>query len=71
MKVTQAQIDALYKVYLRWQNKTAHDIMPREFEVVPSEECPGYIGIWVGTPTDSTPHGSMYLGIEPDGYTHS
>jgi len=67
MKVTQAQIEALYKVYLRWQDKTPHAIMPMDFEVV--EDGFGYIGVWVGGEPGEP--GSMYLGIELDGYTHS
>ena len=67
MKVTQAQMDALYRVYLRWQDKTDADIMLREFEIVPDDEYRkgDYVGVWVG----SEPQ--MYLGIEHDGYTHS
>ena len=42
-------------------------------EIVPDEDYRkgDYYGIWVGTPTENTPHGSMFLGIESDGYTHS
>ena len=66
MKVTQAQLDALYKVYQRWQNKTEYDIMPMDFEIVPDEDYPkgDYIGVWVANK-------SLYLGIESDGHTHS
>ena len=81
MKVTQAQLDALFKVYLRWQDKTEHAIMPEEFTLVPDDEyrVGDCIGVWVGTPDadrDKTDKrfnrfGSMYLGIEHDGYTHS
>ena len=75
MQLTQAQLDALYKVYLRWQNKTPHAIMPTEFEIVPDEEYRkgDYIGVWVGGPVpQSRDHGAaMYLGIESDGHTHS
>ena len=75
MKLTQAQMDALHDVYIRWQNKTPHAIMPTEFEIIPDEDCRygDYIGIWVGGPVpQSREHGSaMYLGIESDGHTHS
>lgn len=82
MKCTQAQIDALYRIYLRWQDKTPHAIMPIEFEIVATWDDdsgkpfmkPGdYIGVWVGGPIpQSRNHGSaMYLGIEADGHTHS
>ena len=75
MKITQAQMDALYRVYLRWQDKTDADIMPREFEIVPDDEYRkgDYVGVWVGGPVpQSRDHGTaMYLGIENDGYTHS
>lgn len=77
LKLTQAQLDALYQVYQRWQNKTPHAIMPEEFEVVEEEELkPGYnIGTWVGEPDEDKEWpqsmGYMYLGIERDGYTHS
>ena len=66
MKVTQAQMDALYKVYLRWQDKTPHAIMPEEFEIVPDNEYRkgDYIMVSVG-------EGKLVLGIESDGYTHS
>ena len=72
MKVTQAQMDALYRVYLRWQDKTPHAIMPDEFEIVPDEESRkgDYIGVWVGGEPGQG-NGGMYLGIEADGYTHS
>ena len=75
MQLTQAQLDAIYKVYQQWQNKTPHAIMPEEFEIVPDEEYRkgDYIGVWVGGPVpQSRDHGgSMYLGIESDGHTHS
>ena len=75
MKLTQAQLDALYRVYLRWQDKTPHAIMPESFEIVSDDEYQDgdYIGIWVGGPIPlSREHGgSIYLGIEKDGYTHS
>ena len=75
MKLTQAQMDALYEVYIHWQNKTPHAIMPPEFEIVPDDEYRkgDYIGLWVGGPVpQSRDHGSaMYLGIESDGHTHS
>ena len=76
MKCTQAQLDALYQVYLRWQDKTPHAIMPDEFEIVPDDEyrVGDYIGIWVGGPIPTsriTPGPAMYLGIENDGHTHS
>lgn len=71
-KLTEAQLKALYAVYLRWQNITPQAIMPRSFEIIPeSEVTPGsYFGLWVGTPTKEEP-GSIYLGIEADGHTHS
>ena len=83
MKLTQAQMDALHEVYIRWQDKTPHAIMPTEFEIVPDDEYRDgdYIGLWVGPPheSDSTTldggkvrnPGFMYLGIESDGHTHS
>ena len=77
MKCTQAQLDALYQIYLRWQDKTEHAIMPDEFEIVPDEDYKlgDYIGVWVGTAPEGSEwphnHGSMFLGIEKDGYTHS
>ena len=75
MKCTQAQLDALYQVYLRWQDKTPHAIMPEEFETVPDYNYRNgdYIGVWVGgvVPTSREETGSLYLGIEKDGYTHS
>ena len=75
MKCTQAQLDALYQAYLRWQDKTPHAIMPDEFEIVPDDEYKrgDYIGMWVGGPVpQSRDRGSsMYLGIESGGHTHS
>lgn len=79
MKLTQAQMDALYEVYIRWQNETPHAIMPTHFEIVPDDGSDDYIGVWVGFPHDSTTpnggkihhQGDMYLGIESDGHTHS
>ena len=77
MKCTQRQMDALYQVYLRWQTKTPHAIMPMGFEVVPNDEYRDgdYIGVWVGEPTQghiaASDPGAMYLGIEKDGHTHS
>ena len=75
MKCTQEQMDALYRVYLRWQDKTPHAIMPLEFEIVPYDDYRygDYIGAWVGGPIpQSGDHGSaMYLGIEKNGHTHS
>ena len=74
MKITQAQFESLTKVYERWQSKTNHPILPSDgVEIVPDDEYKrgDYIGCWVGAPTENTPHGSMYLGIEADGYTHS
>ena len=76
MKCTQAQFDALTKIYLRWQDKTPHAIMPEDgIEIVPDEDnkINDYIGVWVGGPIpQSRDHGTaMYLGIEKDGYTHS
>ena len=79
-RLTQAQLDALYKVYMRWQNKTPHVIMPLEFKVLSEEEylktcgAYNYIGVWVGGPTPEhykNPGSAMFLGIEVDGYTHS
>ena len=55
MKCTQAQIDALYKVYLQWQDVTPHAIMPNEgVEIVPDEDYKtgDYFGVWVGTPAE-------------------
>ena len=75
MKVTQAQLDALYTVYQRWQDKTPHAIMPQEYEVIADYDYRNgdYIGVWVGgdIPISRDPTGAMYLGIEKDGYTHS
>ena len=76
MKCTQAQFDALVKVYLRWQDKTPHEIIPDHgVEIVPDEEYRDgdYLGVWVGGPVpQSRDHGgAMYLGIEKDGHTHS
>ena len=75
MQLTQAQLDSLYNVYQRWQDKTPHAIMPEEFEIVPDEEYRkgDYIGVWVGghNDVDNTGLGQMFLGIESDGYTHS
>ena len=76
MECTQAQFDALVKVYLRWQDKTPHVIIPDEgVEIIPDEDndIGDYIGVWVGGPVpQSRDHGSaMYLGIEKDGHTHS
>ena len=66
MQLTRAQLDALYDIYQRWQNKTPHAIMPEEFEIVPYEEYRkgDYIMVSVGK-------GGLSLGIESDGYTHS
>ena len=74
MKMTRDQFDALIKVYERWQHKTEHAILPLDgVEFVPTDEYRkgDYIGCWVGSPTETNEHGSMYLGIEADGYTHS
>jgi len=75
MQLTRAQLDALYDIYQRWQNKTPHAIMPEEFEIVPYEEYRkgDYIGVWVGghNDVDNTGLGQMFLGIESDGYIHS
>ena len=72
VKLTSEQLYALFKVYLNWQDITPHPIMPESFEVIPQEdyEVGGYYGLWVGTPICDNP-GSMYLGIEADGHTHS
>ena len=72
MQLTQAQLDALYKVYKQWQNKTPHAIIPVEFEIVPDDEYRkgDYIGVWVGGEPGRN-NGGMFLGIESDGYTHS
>ena len=66
MKITQAQLDALYRIYQQWQNKTPHAIMPEEFEIVPDGEYRkgDYIMVSVG-------EGKLVLGIESDGYVHS
>lgn len=71
-KMTAKQFDALVEVYLKWQTITKHPIMPADgVEIVPEEEFGNnYYGIWVGTTHNDNP-GSLYLGIEPDGYTHS
>ena len=73
MKLTQAQLDALYKVYQQWQNTTPHAIMPDDFEIIEGDDQNYYIGVWVGGPTPlSRERGNgMYLGIESDGYIHS
>ena len=79
MKCTQAQFDALVKVYLRWQDKTPHAIMPGDgLEIVPGDDYTDgdYIGVWVGgpipvAPVDDNRSKAMYLGIEKDGHTHS
>ena len=75
MQLTQAQLDAIYRIYQQWQDKTPHAIMPVDFEIVPDENYRkgDYIGVWVGESTQQSQsrHGSMYLGIESDGYTHS
>jgi hypothetical protein len=71
VRVTQAQLDALRKVSERWQEITQHQIIPEEIDIVTEEEYGHhYHGVWVGTPANDKP-GSMFLGIEPDGYTHS
>jgi hypothetical protein len=77
LKLTQAQLDALYQVYLRWQNTTPREIMPEEFEIVTEKEYRSistgdYIGLWVGEADEADGIlGHMYLGIESDGHTHS
>jgi hypothetical protein len=77
MKCTQAQLDALYEVYLLWQSATPHAIMPDNFEIVPDDDLGDgyYIGAWVGgdipTRRKSLSTGAIYLGIEKDGHTHS
>jgi hypothetical protein len=72
IKFTQHQLGALFQVYLNWQNITPHPIMPESFEVVSVEEygVSDYYGLWVGTPINDNP-GSLYIGIEGDGHTHS
>ena len=47
--------------------------MPDDFEIIEEDDQNYYIGVWVGGPTPlSRERGNaMYLGIEPDGYTHS
>lgn len=72
IEFTQLQIDALYQVYLSWQDITPRPIMPEKFEIVSQEDYAAgdYYGLWVGTPICNNP-GSMYLGIEGDGHTHS
>ena len=72
MKCTQAQFDSLVKVYLRWQDKTPHAIMPDDgVEIIPDEDndIGDYIGVWVGG--GPVPNSAIYLGIEKDGHTHS
>ena len=80
MKMTVEQLGALVDIWLRWRECTPHDIVPKpeDIELVPSSEYRkgDYIGIWVGAPTHisgvTKPNpGSLYLGIESDGYTHS
>ena len=70
--ITQAQLDAIYSIYQRWQDKTPHAIMPTNFKVIPDDEYRDgdYVGVWVGG-EPGYGNGGMYLGIEKDGYTHS
>lgn len=71
LKLTAKQIEALFQVYLRWQNITPCPIMPTSFFLISEEEYgTKYHGIWVGKPHKGNP-GSLFLGIESDGYTHS
>ena len=78
MKCTQAQLDALYQIYLRWQDKTVYPIMPTDPEIVPDDDYKDgdYIAVWVGTLQErdngsTICPGSIYLGVEKDGHTHS
>lgn len=77
MICTQEQLDALYQVYQKWQSSTPHLIMPKVFTIVTKEEFDdikpnnGYLGIWVGEPTQHNPSGSLYIGIETDGHAHT
>ena len=75
IECTQAQLDALYQVYLRWQNKTPHNIMPLGIEIISEDDYKdgNYLGVWVGDSIpDSVYRGNaIYLGIEKDGHTHS
>ena len=73
LKLTQAQLDALYQAYLAWQNKTPHAIMPEEFEVVAEKDykTEDYVGVWVAEPDKRSGKGFILLIIESDGYTHS
>ncbi|KKN78967.1 hypothetical protein LCGC14_0344430 [marine sediment metagenome] len=77
MKCTRAQIDALYQVYLRWQDLTSHAIMPKDLEIVEDEEYGDgdYIGIWVGPYKECKERpdrkGAIFIGIEKDGHEHS
>ena len=70
MQLTQAQLDALYKVYQQWQDKTPYAIMPEDFGIIEEDEQNYCIGLWVGGKPGQG-NGGMYLGIESDGYTHS
>jgi hypothetical protein len=75
MKLTDQQMDALFQVYLKWQDKTPSPIMLSEFETVSIEAYESefgkgtYLGIWVGGEPGKP--GAMYLGIESNGHTHS
>ena len=83
LTLTQAQLDALYQVYLRWQNTTPRAIMPEEYELISDDDARcndgSWHGVWVGGPPrlsrseigTEKDRGRMYLGIERDGHTHS
>ena len=66
LPVTPVQLAALRRVESRWDAASLHC-----YRIVPprSNDAAG-IGLWVGEPRNGAP-GRMYLGIEPDGYTHS
>jgi len=67
--LTQAQLDSLYQIYLKWQNVSPmSNIMPEKFQIV--ESTTRYIGVWVGYPHNGNP-GSLFIGVEPDGHAHS
>jgi len=69
VELTRSQWIALQDVYERWNVKER--LQENEITFLPSDTNDGrYFGIWVGATRDDRP-GSLFLGIERDGYVHS
>ena len=67
MKITQKQVDK----HLFLCDKFDSNVELPEYELVEDESEAEMIGAWYGTPTRNNKPGIMYIGILPDGSSHS